>query len=106
MRKVGPMGNPTCTSNYSSHMRSVAVLDRSIRFTGNEVLAIDDARTVRLIRRNPPVEITNGRDAAVNDCHSDARAIQTPLLPSRWRVDCFRSVIESRRGGTAEWTIG
>src|SRR5207249_11642741 len=67
----------------------LAILVRRIRCARNKVLAIDHARTVGLIRRNPPVEIANGGNAAVNDRHSDARAIQTPLLPSDLSIDAF-----------------
>src|SRR5437016_12298013 len=87
-------------------MCSVAILVRSIRGARNKVLAIDDARAVGLIRRNPPIEIANGGDAAVNDCHSDTRAIQTPLPPGRWRINCFGSEVVRRNRSAAERTIG
>src|SRR5207244_1015260 len=104
--KVRTGGKPPCTSNDPGHVRSVSIQVRSIRCARNKALAIDNARTVGLIRRNPPVEIANGSDATVDDGHSDARAIQAPLLQSHLRVDRFASVVESGRGGTGERTIG
>jgi len=70
-------------------MCSVAILVGAIRCARNKVLAIDNARAISLIRRNPPIEITNGGDAAINDRYSDARAIQTPPLPRDGCIDLF-----------------
>ncbi len=87
--EVGTGGKPARTGNDPSHMCSVAILVGAIRCARNKVLAIDNARAISLIRRNPPIEITNGGDAAINDRYSDARAIQTPPLPRDGCIDLF-----------------
>src|SRR5207249_12176928 len=85
-------------------MCSVAILVGAIRCARNKVLAIDNARAIRLIRRNPPIEITNGGDAAINDRYSDARAIQISPLPRDGCIDLFlRRSRESKYRWADDW---